>query len=106
MLYHIVLFESRPESTPDEWDRLREAILDLPAHIAGIHSVNWGANASPEGLGQGYDQGFVMVFVDEAARDAYLPHPAHTAVIPAIQAISARTLVFDLTGDDRSVIAL
>ena len=96
MLYHIVLFEALPDSTLDQWDRLREAILDLPTHIAGIHSVNWGPNASPEGIGQGYDHGFVMVFVDAAARDAYLPHPAHLGVIPAIRAISARTLVYDL----------
>ena len=96
MLHHIVLFEPRPESTREEWDRLRDEMLKLPCHIAGIRSVSWGMNASPEGLGQGYEHGFVMVFEDEAARDAYLPHPAHTAIIPSIQAISAKTLVFDL----------
>lgn len=97
MLYHIVLFAPRADSTPAGWDQLREAVLDLPARISGIHSVSWGTNESPEGLGQGYDLGFVMVFENEAARDAYLPHPAHTAIIPSIQAISAKTLVFDLT---------
>ena len=102
MLHHVVLFEPKPESTSDQWDRLRVAVLDLPKHIGGIRSVTWGANASPEGLGQGYEHGFVMVFEDAAARDAYLPHPAHTGIIPSIQAISARTLVFDLPGDDQS----
>lgn len=96
MLYHIVLFEPRPDSTPAAWDRLREAVLDLPTHIGRIRSVSWGANESPEGLGLGYEHGFVMVFEDEAARNAYLPHPAHMAIIPSIQAISAKTLVFDL----------
>ena len=100
MLHHIVLFEPKPESTPDQWDRLREVVLDLPTHIAGIRSVTWGPNVSPEGIGQGYEHGFVMVFEDAAAHDAYLPHPAHTAIIPTIQAISARTLVYDLPGSD------
>ncbi len=102
MLSHIVLFEPRPESTPDAWDQLRDAVLDLPTHISGICSVSWGMNESPEGLGQGYECGFVMVFEDEDARNAYLPHPAHTAIIPSIQAIAARTLVFDLPSDDRT----
>lgn len=101
MLSHIVLFEPRPETTPDAWDRLRDAVLDLPTHIKGIRSVIWGMNESPEGLGQGYEHGFVMVFEDEDARNAYLPHPAHTAIIPSVQAIAAKTLVFDLPGDDR-----
>lgn len=101
MLHHIVLFEPRPESTPDAWDRLRKAVLHLPTQIAGIRSVSWGMNESPEGLGQGYEHGFIMVFEDEDARNAYLPHPAHTAIIPSIQAIAAKTLVFDLPGDDR-----
>ena len=98
MLHHIVLFEPKPDSTPGQWHQLRDAVLSLPDQIAGIHSVNWGANASPEGLGQGYEHGFIVVFEDESARDAYLPHPAHVAIIPSIQAISAKTLVFDLPG--------
>jgi hypothetical protein len=89
VLYHIVLFEPRPGSAPEAWDQVREAVLGLPTQIAGIRSVNWGTNESPEGLGQGYDHGFVMMFESEAARDAYLPHPAHMAIIPSIQTISA-----------------
>jgi hypothetical protein len=96
MLYHVVLFQPKPDTDPADWERLREEIEALPGKIDGIVSVSWGANVSPEGIGQGYEQGFVMVFADEAARDAYLPHPAHQAVIPPILALSERTLVYDL----------
>ena len=97
MLYHIVLFQPKPESADADWDRLRAAILALPDRIDGIVAVSWGPNVSPEDIGRGYERGFVMTFRDAAARDAYLPHPAHTALFPAIQALSASTLVYDLT---------
>ena len=96
MLHHIVLFTPKPDTSAEDWAGLREAVLDLPNRIDGIDAVSWGANVSPEGIGQGYETGFVMTFIDAAARDAYLPHPAHLAVIPAIQALADRTLVFDL----------
>jgi hypothetical protein len=96
MLYHIVLFQPKPDTDPLAWERLRADIEALPLKIAGITAVSWGANVSPEGIDQGYTQGFVMTFIDEAARDAYLPHPDHLAVIPTIQALSAQTLVYDM----------
>lgn len=96
VLYHIVLFQPLPDSPDADWDRLRSAILALPDRINGIVSVSWGPNGSPEGIGRGYERGFVMTFRDAAARDAYLPHPDHLAVIPLIEAIAASTLVFDL----------
>jgi hypothetical protein len=45
--------------------------------VPGYLSVNIGPNVSPEGLGRGYTDGFVIDFTDAAARDAYLVHPAH-----------------------------
>ena len=47
-------------------------------------------------MSQGYDLGFVFTFTDAAARDAYLPHPAHVAVQPLVRAVAAELLVFDL----------
>jgi hypothetical protein len=39
-----------------------------------------GRNVSPEGLGKGFDEGFLIDFADAAARDAYLDHPDHKAL--------------------------
>lgn len=79
MIHHIVLVKFKAEITADEktviWDRL--AALD--AVIDGIESMVFGGNVSPEGVSRGYNDGFVMVFRDAAARDVYLEHPAHKA---------------------------
>lgn len=77
--------------------------MDLRASIAGIVDVAWGSNVSPEGKGHGFEFGFTMAFADAEARDAYLPHPAHVAVRPLVDAVAADVLVFDLdTGEQPS----
>lgn len=96
MVIHIVFFQPKPEANDAAWLHARDAIMNLPAKIDGIAAVYWGVNSSPEGMGHGFSHGFVMHFIDQAARDAYLPHPDHIAVFPAIDAVSAKTLVFDL----------
>ena len=58
----------------------RLTALQREHKIAGIESVSGGDNNSPEGKTHGFDWGFVMTFVDAAARDAYLPHPEHVAL--------------------------
>jgi hypothetical protein len=96
---HIVLLRPRAAATEAQVDALREAILSLAAIIPGIVDIAWGANVSVEQLDQGYLFGFVVRFVDASARDEYLPHPAHAAVVPQVHAVAERVLVFDL---DRS----
>jgi hypothetical protein len=59
--------------------------LSLPrsrpaAQDPGILSVTCGKDNSPEGLQKGFTHGFTVDFVDAAARDNYLPHPAHQVV--------------------------
>ena len=57
-----------------------------------------GPSVSPEGLEGGFDWALVVRFRDAAARDAYLPHPAHQPVADHIGARSARVVVFDVAG--------
>ena len=95
-MIHIVLLRPHPDVEEAAIARLREALAELPAKIPGITAYTWGANVSPEGKGDGYRLGFVMEFTDAAARDAYLPHPDHTAVGPLVGAVAADVLVFDL----------
>ena len=93
---HVVLLDPVPEATEERLADLFAAIRGLRDAIPGIETVDCGPSSSPEGLEQGFTHGFVMRFVDRAARDAYLPHPAHLAVVPMVQALSRRVLVFDL----------
>ncbi len=57
-------------------------------------------NISPEGLGQGFRDGFMMDFRDEAARDAYLIHPEHQAagakLVAALEGGIGGLIVFDI----------
>jgi Stress responsive A/B Barrel Domain len=56
------------------------ALKNLQSQIPGITDIRSGKDCSPEGLQRGYTHGFTVDFVDGAARDAYLPHPAHQKV--------------------------
>lgn len=96
MVLHVVLFKSRPEADATALGQLANALAALPSKIPGIVDYVWGANASPKGLGHGYEYGFVMTFESVEARDRYLPHPSHEAVFPLIQAVTSEVLVFDL----------
>lgn len=82
MLKHIVLMKLKPGVTVEQTDALLGALTDLmnSGEIPGILQVSGGYNNSPEGRSQGYDFAFVMWFEDAAARDRYLPHPAHKAL--------------------------
>jgi hypothetical protein len=89
----------RPEGDVTATTALWTALAGLVEKIPGIESVQVGENTSPEGLDRGFTLGFVVRFVDAAARDGYLPHPDHVAVVPLVQAVAEEVLVFDLDAD-------
>lgn len=70
--------------------------------IPGVVEVAHGTSVSPEGLEQGFDWALVVRFADAAARDAYLPHPAHQPVAAHLQRRSDAVVVFDLDVPARS----
>ncbi len=92
---HIVLLRWASDD-PVPGSAVREAIRGLPAVIPSIRDLREGPSSSPEGLEGGYEYGFVMTFDDEAARDAYLVHPAHLPVAEQIGRASAAVLVYDV----------
>lgn len=98
-MLHVVLIQPRPGADAERIDGLWRALRDLRDVIPGIEDVDCGPNTSPEGLEQGYALGFVVRFADAAARDRYLPHPAHVAVVPLVREVAERVLVFDLEAD-------
>ena len=95
MIRHIVLMKQRPGIDASVVDAARTGLAALQGLIPGIAAIRFGPNNSPEGINQAFDLGFTVDFVDEAARDAYLPHPAHQAYVPAVRAVSSDILVFD-----------
>ena len=80
MIRHVVLFKLKPGTDAKALDQVFAALKDLQHKMSGILSISTGRDNSPEGLQRGHTHGFTVDFVDAAARDAYLPHPAHQAV--------------------------
>ena len=78
-LRHIVAFRYRPHATSAQIAQITEAFRALQHAIPGIRAFEHGVNNSPEGKHQGFTHVYVLTFDDAAARDAYLPHPAHAA---------------------------
>ena len=68
LVRHVVVFKYTEDASDAEI---------LQDKIPGIVSFEHGVNNSPEDLNQGFTHVYVITFEDEAARDAYLPHPEH-----------------------------
>jgi len=78
-LRHIVVFKYKPSATEAQIKEVTDAFVALKTKIPNIVSIEHGVNNSPEKRNQGFTHVYQVTFTDAAARDAYLPHPAHKA---------------------------
>ena len=76
---HIVVFKYKAGASEEQIRQVTEAFAALRTKIPGIVSFEHGVNNSPEKLNQGFTHVYQVTFTNAAARDAYLPHPAHKA---------------------------
>ena len=95
VLRHVVLFAFAPETTRAEIAAVEAAFAALPAAIPEIIAFEWGSDVSVEGLADGFTHCFFLTFRDAAGRDAYLPHPAHQALVQLVGQHRQKVLVFD-----------
>ena len=95
MIRHLVLLKFSEEATTDRRAELAAAFARLATQIPEVRSLEWGLNVSPEGLDKGFTHCFLVTFEDEAARDVYLPHPAHLAFVGELKPWLADALVVD-----------
>ena len=95
LLRHIVLFSYK--DTVSHHDRLELArrFSLLPSLIDAIHDFECGSDNSPELLARGYKDAFIVTFLSEADRDAYLPHPAHQEFVSFLGRFVKDALVLD-----------
>ena len=100
MIRHCVFVRFRPDVPETERSAIYVQLADLKRVIPGFLTISYGPNVSPEGLHQGFTDGFIIDFVDEAARDAYLVHPDHKAagarLVAALQGGRDGLIVFDI----------
>ena len=99
MIRHIVLVRFPPAVDPAARSDVMAGLEALRETVPGLRAYAGGENISPEGLSAGFTHAFTMDFADEAARDAYLIHPAHVAAATKLVAAADREggiLVVDL----------
>ncbi|MDO8359118.1 MAG: Dabb family protein [Devosia sp.] len=103
MIRHCVLVNFKSSVTPAERAAIYDGIRALEHKVDGLVAASFGPNVSPEGLAQGYADGFVIDFRDAAARDAYLVHPDHQAagarLVAALEGGIGGLIVFDIEVD-------
>jgi len=95
LLRHVVLFGFKATTTPEQIQQIEATFAALPEQIDLIRALEWGTDVSVENLSQGYSHCFLVTFLDEAGRDAYLPHPAHQAFVRLVEPHLAKVCVFD-----------
>lgn len=100
MIRHCVFVKFRAEVSGAERQAIYDQLAALREHLKGVGAMSFGANVSPEGLHQGFLDGFTIDFADAAARDAYLVDEAHKAaggrLVAALEGGREGLLVFDI----------
>ncbi|WDQ98037.1 Dabb family protein [Devosia sp. J2-20] len=100
MIRHCVFVKFRADVAAAERAEIYDGLSALVGQIEGLLSADFGPNISPEGVSQGFNDGFIMDLADEAARDRYLVDPAHKAagarLVAALEGGRDGIMVFDL----------
>ena len=100
MIRHCVFVKFRSDVSEQERAAVYSGLSALVGQIDGLLSADFGANVSPEGLAQGFNDGFIMDLKDEAARDRYLADPSHKAagakLVAALEGGRDGLIVFDM----------
>ncbi len=107
MIRHCVLLRFAAEVSNSDKDAIYQRLASLQGVVPGFERIVCGVNSSVERLSQGFDDGFVIEFVDTSARDTYLAHPDHQRAGAALAAMldggHEGLVVFDLDDDVRRV---
>jgi hypothetical protein len=98
---HIVLLAFRPHVEPDAIEGLLEAIRGYGS-IDGVTRVHTSNDVTLGGEPSRYTHGVIIEFADAAARDRYLPHPSHLAVVERLDPLLEHKLVLDIATSFRS----
>ena len=97
---HVVLFQFKDGTAPEEIKKIEDAFRALPSKSPQIADYEWGTNISPENKADGFTHCFFLTFKDVKARDAYLPHPAHKAFGGVLRPHLKKVLVIDYVAKD------
>lgn len=96
VLKHVVAFTFKDSVTAE---RRKQAVKDFVAlkdKVPGILSFEGGEDVSVEGLTKGFTHCFIVTFVDDKARDVYIPHPAHLELVDLNKPLMKDLIVLDV----------
>lgn len=96
-VHHMVMFKWKEGTTEEQQAQIAAALIGLKDKIPGIVSLTYGKQNSTEGVAEakGYHHGLSVIFENAAARDGYLPHPAHQAAVEILKMHLADVAVLD-----------
>jgi len=96
-VHHMVMFKWKEGTTVEQEAAIATALVGLKEKVPGIVSLTYGKQNSTEGVAtaKGYQYGLSVVFENAAARDGYLPHPAHVAAVAVLKPHLADVAVLD-----------
>jgi hypothetical protein len=97
---HVVLFKFKDTAPPEEIRAIEAKFCALKKQIPAILDLEWGTNISPENRAEGFTHCFLLTFRDAAARDSYLPHPAHKEFGASLRPHLDKVLVIDYVSRD------
>ncbi|HXX92767.1 MAG TPA: Dabb family protein [Planctomycetota bacterium] len=100
LVRHVVLFKFKDDAPPDQVRAIEAKFRELKLKIPAIQDFEWGTNISPENRSEGFTHCFVLTFRDAAARDSYLPHPAHKEFGAQLRPCLDKVLVIDYLSRD------
>jgi sialate O-acetylesterase len=96
-VHHLVFFKFKNAAPREAVEKALEAFAALPRKIPGLLSYQAGPEASGGALARGFSHGFLLTFINERARNDYIPHPAHREFVEQVIPILEEPLVLDFT---------
>ena len=97
LIRHVVCFKFKQDAKTNQIQKVEREFAALKNKIPGILSLEWGLNNSPENLNKEFTHCFIVSFIDEKARQTYLPHPDHKAFVKILKPILDDVFVIDFT---------
>ncbi len=96
MVTSIVLLKIKEEASKEAVENYYKKLYELKEKIPGIVSISGGANIPSQQRNKGFDQGVVMVYEDEEARNNYNSHEEHSLFLKRdVFPIMEDVLIFD-----------
>lgn len=99
VLRHAVFFKFKDGTAKKDVDAVVDAFKALPAKIDEIRGFEWGVSLPKSERNDGLTHCFLLTFDDEAARAAYLPHPAHKEFGSVLRPHLDQVFVIDYWGE-------